>query len=510
MGSSRTPPKEILDWRDTIRERAVKAGLDFFEVIFEMVDYREMNELAALGGFPARYPHWRFGMEYDKLSKSYTYGLSKIYEMVINTDPCYAYLLQSNSLLDQKLVMAHVYGHSDFFKKNAYFAGTNRKMLDEMANHALRVRRHQEKVGIDTVEEFIDCCLSLDNLLDPHAGVIRRDPLPETAEQQQERASPVKIATKSYLDKYINPKEYIDSQKKKIEENRLQDEKFPSRPQRDILGFLLQHAPLKAWQQDCLEIVRNEALYYLPQGQTKIMNEGWASYWHAKLMTGGLLNDSEIIDFADVHSGTMATPPGGLNPYKIGIELFRDIEERWNKGQFGKEWDEVDDYQAKGKWDKKLGKGRDKIFEVRKLYSDLTFIDEFLTEDFCRRQKLFTFAFNKRSQRYEIDSLEFKKVKEQLLSQLTNFGQPVIEVVDANFRNRGELLLIHRFDGAELRPDYTQKTLSNISKIWNRPVHIETMNEGKPIRVSCNADGAFSEEVLGGLLTPEQGPAKPE
>jgi stage V sporulation protein R len=510
MGKFRSPPKEILQWRDTIRERAVEAGLDFFEVIFEMVDYREMNELAALGGFPSRYPHWRFGMEYDKLSKSYTYGLSKIYEMVINTDPCYAYLLTSNSLLDQKLVMAHVYGHSDFFKKNVYFSHTNRKMLDEMANHALHVRRHQEKFGVDVVEEFIDCCLSLDNLLDPHAGAIRRDPKPKPDSTHNEPEAPVKIPTKSYLDKFVNPKEYIDAQKKKIEEDRVQDERFPARPQRDVLGFLLQHAPLKPWQQDCLEIVRDEALYYLPQGQTKIMNEGWASYWHAKLMTGGLLNDSEIIDFADVHSGTMATPPGGLNPYKLGIELFRDIEERWNKGQFGKEWDECDDYQSKGLWDKKLGKGRDKIFEIRRIYNDLTFIDEFLTEDFCRRQKLFTFAFNKRSQRYEIESLEFKKVKNQLLSQLTNFGQPVIEVVDANFRNRGELLLIHRFDGAELRPDYTQKTLSNICKIWGRPVHIETLSEGKPIRASCDESGRFSEEDLEGLLSPEIGPAKPE
>lgn len=501
MSRSRVPPKEILDWRDIIRERAVKEGLDFFEVIFEMVDYNEMNELAALGGFPIRYPHWRFGMDYDRLSKSYAYGLSKIYEMVINTDPCYAYLLTSNSLLDQKLVMTHVYGHSDFFKKNAYFAHTNRRMLDEMANHAVRIRSYQEQYGMDVVEEFIDCCLSLDNLLDPHASAIRRDPKPLEDKAQNEQQQVVKIPTKSYLDKFINPKEYLDSQKQKIEASMVQEERFPSRPQRDVLGFLLQHASLKSWQQDCLAIIRNEALYYLPQGQTKIMNEGWASYWHAKIMTGGIMNDSEIIDFADVHSGTMATPPGGLNPYKLGIELFRDIEERWNKGQFGKEWDECSDYQQKGKWDRKLGKGREKIFEVRKLYNDLTFIDEYLTEDFCRRQKLFSFAYNKRSQRYEIESREFKKVKDQLLSQLTNFGQPVIEVVDANFRNRGELLMLHRFDGAELRPDYTEKTLRSVGKIWGRPVHIETLNEGKPVRVGIE-NNKLVQTDLDALLAP--------
>lgn len=502
MARSRELPEEIVKWRDIIRQRAVDVGLDFFEVTFEMVDYVEMNELAALGGFPTRYPHWRFGMEFDKLSKSYAYGLSKIYEMVINTDPCYAYLLTSNALMDQKLVMAHVYGHSDFFKNNLYFAHTNRRMLDEMANHSVRVRSFQEKYGIDRVEEFIDCCLSLDNLLDPHAGVIKRESQKNNSKEEDVVR---KIPTKNYLDKYVNPAEYLEEQKTRISESQVQESRFPSRPQRDVLNFLLQHAPLEEWQRECLEIVRDEALYYLPQGQTKIMNEGWASYWHAKIMTEGILDDSEIIDFADVHSGTMAVAPGGLNPYKLGIELFRDIEDRWNKGQFGKEWDECADFDTKKNWDLKIGKGREKIFEVRRLYSDLTFIDEFLTEDFCRKNKLFSFAYNKRSQRYEIQSREFKKVKQQLLSQLTNFGQPVIEVVDANFRNRGELLLIHRHDGVDLRKDYAQKTLANLQKLWGRPVAMETVIEDKPKRIHLDGDN-FSEEDLQQESLPEMGP----
>jgi stage V sporulation protein R len=487
-------PHELAVWRDKIREQALKLGLDFFEVTYEMVDYNEMNELAALGGFPIRYPHWRFGMEYDRLSKSYTYGLSKIYEMVINTDPCYAYLLTSNTLLDQKLVMAHVYGHSDFFKQNLYFAHTNRRMLDQMANHAVRVRAHQERYGTDRVEEFIDCCMSLDNLLDPHFAAIKREADP-TAAQSAEQNQVRKIPTKSYMDKYVNPKEYLDAQKKRIAADS-GPKSYPESPQRDVLAFLLDHAPLEDWQRDCLTIVRDEALYYLPQGQTKIMNEGWASYWHSKIMTERIMDDTEIIDFADVHSGTMAVQPGGLNPYKLGLELYRDIEERWNKGQFGKEWDECDDVVTKNKWDRKTGKGREKIFEVRKLYNDLTFVDTFMTEDFCRKHKMFSFAYNGRSQQYEIASRDFKKVKQQLLTQLTNFGQPVIEVTDANFANRGELLLKHRHAGSDLRGDYAQKTLTNLQKLWGRPVHLETAYEGKPTRLSWNGT-SFSEEEVG-------------
>src|SRR5687767_14107859 len=148
--------------RKRICKIAASYGLDFYEVIYEVLTYKEMNQVAAYGGFPVRYPHWRFGMEYEHLSKSYEYGLSKIYEMVINTDPCYAYLLEGNMMVDQKLVMAHVYGHCDFFKNNQWFSHTNRKMMDVMANHATRIRRYVDRFGIEVVENFIDSCLSIE------------------------------------------------------------------------------------------------------------------------------------------------------------------------------------------------------------------------------------------------------------------------------------------------------------------------------------------------------------
>ena len=248
--------KELQEWFKTIRAKAVAHGLDFYEVVFEMVEPDEVNEIAALGGFPQyggfpnRYPHWRFGMEYDRLSKSYAYGLSKIYEMVINTDPCYAYLLTSNSVAEQKLVMAHVYGHADFFKNNYYFAHTNRKMIDEMANHAVRVRRYQDLHGVDRVEEFIDACLSIDNLVDLHAPAIRRTPAEEPVKKEPELTGSAKA--KSYLDKFVNPTEPSKTREEedKEEEARNAPKKFPEHPVPDVLGFLLEHAPLKPWQQD--------------------------------------------------------------------------------------------------------------------------------------------------------------------------------------------------------------------------------------------------------------------
>jgi stage V sporulation protein R len=368
-------------------------------------------------------------------------------------------------------------------------------MLDEMANHATTVRLFQEKHGVDTVEEFMDACLSLDNLIDLHAPAIRRRKK-EAVEGTEDPSMQVqKIAAKSYMDKYVNTPEYLESQKQRIQAEAESQKRFPESPERDVLAFLLEHAPLTPWQQECLSIVRDEAYYFAPQGQTKIMNEGWASYWHTKLMTEGILTDAEVIDYADTHSGTTAVQPGGLNPYKLGIELFRDIEERWNKGQFGKDWEECDDYLAKQTWDKKTMKGREKIFEVRKLYNDVTFVDTFLTEDFARRHKLFTFAFNERSGQNEIESREFQKVKSQLLGQLTNFGQPIIEVVDANHLNRGELLLAHRHDGRDLKADYADHTLRNLYKLWGRPVHIETALEGKPVHIGFDGKELVKKDV---------------
>src|SRR4028119_1777810 len=160
-------PDELLAAKKQIREQAKSYGLDFFPTIFEMCDYEQMNQIAAYGGFPQRYPHWKFGMEYERLRKQHHYGLGRIYEMVINNDPCYAYLQESNALVDQKLVMAHVYGHCDFFKNNLWFSRTDRRMIDVMANNASRVRRYMDRHGVSTVESFIDVCLSLDNLIDP-------------------------------------------------------------------------------------------------------------------------------------------------------------------------------------------------------------------------------------------------------------------------------------------------------------------------------------------------------
>jgi stage V sporulation protein R len=490
ISTHRPLPTELADVQAEMEEHARNYGLDFFKTIFEVLDYEELSMFAAFGGFPTRYPHWRFGAQYDELMKGYSYGLQKIYEMVINTDPCYAYLLACNAMTDQKLVIAHVYGHCDFFKNNAWFSQTNRKMLDQMANHASRIGRYIDRYGFEVVEEFIDACLSIEDLIDMYAPHIKRTARPSerqpsalaNLEDPNEQLNG-RFPSKDYMDPYINPREVLQAEARLREQKEKDDQvrrSFPEEPQRDVLLFLLEHAPLAHWQHDVLSIIRDEAYYFAPQGQTKIMNEGWASFWHSTIMTRHGLNDADLIDYADHHSGTMATSRNRLNPYKLGIELLRDIEERWDKGRFGPEYDECDDLETKLKWDKQLGLGRQKIFEVRRIHNDVTFIDNFLTPEFCLKQNFFQYRFNESTNYYEIASREFQEIKTQLLNSLTNHGRPFIYVQDGNYRNRGELYLTHQYQGTELKQDYARDTLVNLEKLWSRPVHIETVMDHKP------------------------------
>ena len=294
-------PSELKRMKYEIQDHALEFGLNFFPVIFEVLDYNEINEIAAYSGFPQRYPHWSFGMQFEEVSKSYAYGLSKIYEMVINNDPCYAYLLKCNNLIDQKLVMAHVYGHCDFFKNNLFFSHTGRKMMDEMANHATRIQRYGDRYGIQAVEAFTDCCLSLENLIDPHATFIKRrdqeglgdrtfipslgpghehgspgcghdgasacnstgcssssgsrqtgEATAETREadpfaddEDDERIPDRRLLSKGYMDRYINPPEFLRARAEELKARRREKKRFPEAPEADVLLFLSRTLLLK-------------------------------------------------------------------------------------------------------------------------------------------------------------------------------------------------------------------------------------------------------------------------
>lgn len=246
-----------------IWEIAERFGLDPYPVHFELVPATIMYEFGAYG-LPGRFSHWTHGRAYQQIKTMYDYGLSKIYELVINTNPAYAFLLENNSVLQNKLVAAHVLAHVDFFKNNAYFAHTNRSMLEAVSIHAERLRRYEFEHGKDEVERFLDAVLSIQEHIDPNPR-LRRAPPP--ADHQRRRTRPSVGAYDDIFRIGEAPEEAPPDEPKR----------FPAEPEKDLLLFLAEHAPdLEPWQRDVIHIVRAEQLYFLPQMQTKIMNEGWA------------------------------------------------------------------------------------------------------------------------------------------------------------------------------------------------------------------------------------------
>ena len=512
---NRALPKELVEQAEIIAEYARKETLDFFPTMFELLNSAQISQVAAYNGFPQRYPHWRFGMEYEKLRKQHKYGLSRIYEMVINNDPCYAYLLNDNLFVDHKTVIAHVYGHCDFFKNNKWFSKTNRKMMDDMANHATRIRRYIEKHGQERVEELIDTFLSMDNLIDPHSVFMRRTPerAPAKAKKETPNDGVTRYPAKRYMDRYINPPEALAkdraAQVKAADDS---SERYPPTPVRDVMLFLLHNAPLQDWEADILSMLRDEAYYFAPQGQTKILNEGWASYWHSTLMTRYILKDSELIDYCEHHAGTLATSPGRLNPYKLGIELLRDVERRWNTGRYGPEYDACDDMAARREWGKEkaptgrvVGRdspGREKIFQIRQLYNDVTFLDEYLTPEFVEEQDLYHYRQDPSTGRMVVVNRDFKTIKQQMLFMLTNHAQPYIYVLDGNYRNRGELYLGHRHNGADIEIKFALATLKELFKIWKRPVHLNARIDEESILFTFDGEQSTQQHIDENLPEP--------
>lgn len=261
---------EIERLRDSIDcawEEARKFGLDPFPTHFELVPASIMYEFASYG-LPGRFSHWTHGKSYYRQKMQYDFGLSKIYEMVVNTNPSYAFLMEMNDLLQNTFVAAHVFGHTDFFKNNAYFQHTSRHMIDKVSIHAERVTKYEFDHGKAEVEHFLDAVLSIQEHVDYNLLLRSSDP----SKQEEKKTQP-----SSEYDDLWN----LDRKAKKAEEDRDRKPgkppKFPEKPEKDILLFLMRYAPhLQPWQRDIIEIVRTEMLYFVPQMQTKIMNEGWA------------------------------------------------------------------------------------------------------------------------------------------------------------------------------------------------------------------------------------------
>jgi len=603
------------------RELAERLGLEPYPVRYWVVDHDQMNELIAYGGFQRRYPHWRWGMNYERQRKKDRHGLGKAFEIVNNDDPSHAFLQESNAPADQKAVITHVEAHADFFANNEWF-GLYADRGEGGPNAAARLERNADRIASiakradvdrDEVERLVDAVSALEDTIDQHSPVDAARSVEEpgiAADVSDGDEDPV-AAVEARIDdldlseevrRDVFDDEWLEARGEGVE---------PETPRPDVLAFLRDHGKRydpesgkaidrEPWETTVIDAIREEAYYFAGQKQTKVMNEGWATYWESLMMGGeGFAGPDEFLTYADHMSRVLGSP--GLNPYKLGFELWTHVELRAARrevidkllrveGVTAENFhsridldevadllephpaiagagpatldeladlatagdprvdaeavdralsarDESDDGEASDgagadveryPWklltreglaerhyvlsrpehrgalrnvsrealeeqarylfdvdryetvaeaiaDVDRAAGWERMFEVRESHNDVTFVDAFLTDEFVREGNYFTYEYSRAAEEHRVASVDAEDVRKKLLLRFTNFGKPTIVVLDGNFRNRGELLIGHRYNGVALNEERATATLKRVFELWGRPVSLATI-----------------------------------
>ncbi|WP_395942427.1 SpoVR family protein [Bacillus sp. WP8] len=451
---------------DEITEIAEGFGLDFYPMRYEICPAEIIYTFGAYG-MPTRFSHWSFGKQFHKMKLHYDLGLSKIYELVINSNPCYAFLLDNNTLVQNKLIVAHVLAHCDFFKNNCRFQNTKRDMVESMSAAAERIKEYEHIHGTKEVESFLDAVLAIQEHIDPS---LVRSKLSWSMDDEEEYEDDKPKRQTPYDDLWGMDEPKPREKKKTVKQ-------FPPKPEKDLLLFIEAHSrELEPWQRDVLTMLREEMLYFWPQLETKIMNEGWASYWHQRIMRELDLDSSESIEFAKLNAGVVQPSKTGINPYYLGLKIFEDIEERYDNP--------CEELKKAGVTE---GSGRSKMFEVREIESDISFIRNYLTKDLVIREDLY--LFQKQGRDYKVIDKEWKAVRDQLVSMRVNGGFPYLTVIDGDYLKNNELYIKHWYEGIELDLKYLEKVLPYLYQLWGRSVHIESVLEGKEVMFSYDGKG---------------------
>lgn len=432
---------------DEITEIATGFGLDFYPMRYEICPADIIYTFGAYG-MPTRFTHWSFGKQFHKMKLQYDLGLSQIYELVINSNPCYAFLLDTNSLIQNKLIIAHVLAHCDFFKNNARFSNTRSDMVESMTATAERFANYEMIHGKDEVEKFLDAVLAIQEHVDPL--------LLGRKKVEEEEKEPI-VQKTPYDDLWDLDKAETEEKPKSPKRA-----KFPLKPEKDLLLFILEHSrELEEWQRDILTMMREEMLYFWPQLETKIMNEGWASFWHQRIIRELDLTTEETIEFATLNANVVQPSKTSINPYYLGLKMFEDIEMRYNNPT-----EEMRRFGAEP------NTGREKIFEVREIESDASFIRNYLTKELIQQEDLY--LFEKKGREYRITNKDYEQIRDQLVSMRVNGGFPYIVVENGDYSRNGELYLVHQYEAMELDLHYLENVLPYIYQLWGRIVHLET------------------------------------
>ena len=428
---------ETFDHR--ICDIAKENNLDWFPIVYETCDYYEMIGNMSYHGMPSHYAHWSFGKTFERTHQMYNLGAEGLpYELIINSNPSIAYLMLENPLYLQVLIMAHCVGHSDFFKNNKEFADTHPEwIVSKFRNARKRIQEYIEdpSIGIVKVEQVLDAAHAIQFQINRHGQKYF------SANEQKIKAIENWKLTKKHDPKCLPPD--LD--------------KVPLKPEYDLLAFILEHCRfLESWEADILEIVREEAKYFIPQIKTKIMNEGWASFWHYRICHELELDSGMHIPFIKSHNQVIRPHTGAVNPYHVGFTMFKDIEERF---------------------------GLEECFIAREICNDESFIRTYLTRELC--EKLGLFKFVDREEFYLITEVSdedgWKNIRSGLIKQSGMNNIPIIYVEE--IEQDDTLILHHEHDGRDIETSYAEKVVGHIETLWKKPIKLITTIEDEPFEI---------------------------
>lgn len=471
----------IRDCDKALGDLAKEFGLDTYPNQIEVISSEQMMDAYAAVGMPIGYHHWSYGKQFLSTEHSYKRGqMGLAYEIVINSNPCIAYLMEENTMAMQALVIAHAcYGHNSFFKGNYLFRTWTDadSIIDYLVFAKNYISKCEERYGIDQVEDIIDSCHALMNY-----GVDRyKRPYPISAQEEEQRQA----ERAEYLQKQVNDL-WRTIPKSEAADEKGQKLRFPAEPQENILYFLEKNAPLlEPWQREIIRIVRKIAQYFYPQRQTQVMNEGWACFWHYTLLNElynrGQLTDGFMLEFLQSHTSVITQLPydhpyySGINPYTLGFNMMMDIrricenptaEDRdWFPDMAGKDWKETLQFAMRN-------------------FKDESFILQFLSPKVMRDLKLFSIVDDDTEDAIEVSAIHnergFRRLREMLAGQY-NLGnrEPNIQVYSVNVRGDRSLTLHHTMHDRKPLSGSTDEVLKHLHRLWGFDVHLHSVDNGE-------------------------------
>ena len=435
-----------------VNDKAVEIGLDYIPIHLEWVSEEVMLEVMSYG-LPTRARHWTYGQSYEYQKIQGEMGASKVYELILNNDPSYAFMLNTNSDTANTLVMAHIIGHSHFFKNNFLFKQTDRKMVYHAAERASRIEEYVSRYGIDRVENVMNAALAIEKNIDWDKGLYRE---PYASRHQYFKGEQVDEFADLFGKNKADKKEVVDNAN------------FPPSPETDLLWFAANYSNIEPWQKDIFQIIREESFYFYPQYYTKIMNEGLASYIHAELlylMGEEVLTPEEYIDFVKIHERVVqpGRDPMNINPYFLGFTILNNIKKKWDE-KFKNGESEINGFQ--------------KILKVVEEEDDISFLRNYLTDDIIKDLKMFTFVHYFDPSVGEIIKIESNKtvdVVESLISKIYNYRAPQLAITKAS---QDGIEMVHMTsEVGTLDVKHLEKVMAYFYKIWNRMIDVETRDE---------------------------------